>query len=37
MVASSLHGWGLYRSSGQVADDTDCSALANAAIAIYAR
>ena len=37
MAVSSLHGWGLYQSSGQVAGETDCSASANAAIAICAR
>ncbi len=37
MAVSSLHGWGLCRSSAQVAGDADCSALANAATAIYAR
>ena len=37
MAVSSLHGWGLYRSSGQVEGETDCSASANAAIAICAR
>src|SRR5215831_4347222 len=26
MAVSSLHGWGLYRSSSQVAGETDCSA-----------
>jgi hypothetical protein len=31
------HGWGLCRSSDQLADETDCSASANVAIAIYAR